>query len=264
MTELETAEPVRIHVFGDSHSRHLLPNGAVMAERLGIRGKKLTIEGEAIIASSIAGFRPKASTLQTKEIIRAALPQAQYLMLGFGQVDLELGYYYRRVIKEDQTLTPESYVPWLIDIYMEFIASMDFPAERLAVKGCHLTVFSNRRFTTRYLKRIITGEKIPEDQHAAYAKRLDAEVLGEARTNAMLMEFNAQLMARAAEGKFRYFDINEEIGMRPKPSGPAVLRPGFAPSAFDHHLVDSLALRRAYLRALLKSFDLKPKDYLKT
>ena len=71
-------------------------------------------------------------------------------------------------------------------------------------------------------------------------------------------------MARAAEGKFRYFDIIEEIGMRPKPSGPAVLRPGFAPSAFDHHLVDSLALRRAYLRALLKSFDLKPKDYLKT
>lgn len=262
--ETKTVEPVHIHVFGDSHSRHILPKGGTMSERIGIRSKRLTLEGEAIIASSIAGFRPQATTLQTKEIIRAALPDARYLMLGFGQVDLELGYYYRKVIKQDAALTPETYVPWLIDIYMDFIATMEFPADRLAIKGCHLTVFSNRRFTNKYLARIIKTENIPEDQVAAVSKRLDEEILGETRTNAMLMAFNAQLIARAAQGLFRYFDINEEIGYRRTPSAPAVLRPGFAPSGFDHHLVDSLALRRAYLRALLRCFDLMPRDYLKT
>ncbi|MEB3421088.1 hypothetical protein ACFSDD_23645 [Salipiger marinus] len=255
--------PISICVFGDSHSHHILPKAGSMSDRIGINRKYFSIVGQAIPAASIAGFRPKASTLKTKEIIRAALPNVKHLVLGFGQVDLELGYYYRKVVKNDTDLTPGEYVDWLSGIYLEFIKSLNFPGDHLAIKGCHLTVLSHRNFTRKYVQRIIkTGDSSEEDVEL-FSSRLDSHILGERQMNKMLMDFNERMRLESQAGLFRYFDINNAVGYQKTPSSPRSLKPQFAPAIFDHHLADSLGLRRIYARSLLRVFDLPYEHYMR-
>lgn len=242
---------------------HLLPKPGMMARRIGFNPQKLVILGEAIGSASVAGFRPTATTLSTKDIIRAALPKSDRLVLGFGQVDLELGYYYRRVIKRDSSVTPKSYVPWLVDIYLGFIDSLKINPEKLMIKGCHLTMFSNKHFTKRYVGKIIKGDtEITKSQSAEIQNILMQEILGESQTNEMLLNFNNEIRLQAKSRGFRYFDINNEIGYMDK-EGNQRLKTAFMPAISDHHLADSIFIRRSFLSAVLKGFDINPVNYLR-
>jgi hypothetical protein len=175
------------------------------------------------------------------------------MVLAFGQVDLELGYYFRKVIKAEN-ITPTDYVDWLIDIYTAFIADLKFSSEHLAVKGVNLTVLGDPTFTHHYVKRIITER---QGDHAFQNAALTEVLLSESQQNSMHLDFNRKLKRLTATIGAKYFDLIEETsklnrGGNPDPTcGLDIL---WAPSKTDHHLVDSLATRKLHLRKLSDTF----------
>lgn len=221
--------------------------------RLGLSSNTVDIRGRTIGAASIAGFRPQKSTLDTKRIITRRARMAQKLVLAFGQVDLELGYYFRKVIKEEN-ITQTDYVDWLIGIYAAFIADLKFSTEHLAIKGVNLTVLGDPTFTHQYVKRIITERR---GNHTFQNVALSRVLLSESQQNSMHLDFNRKLKLLAATIGARYFDLVEETSKLNKDGNPdpaCGLDILWAPSKTDHHLVDSLATRKLHLQKLFDTF----------
>lgn len=248
------------HVFGCSHSAYFHSADLVL-KRLRSVMDVPRVAGEAIQAASVMGFRPQASTLDTKAIVSRAAAEADRLVLAFGQVDLELGYYYRRVIKREE-IDPVRFIEDLVGHYAGFIETLPVSRERIAVKGVNLTVLEDREFTFKYTRRIIFDEKsgsAPKTKRARHAMRvaLKQALLPTDVQNAMHLAYNSLLADWAAGAGVRYFDINHAIarrdagGLRNPELG---LDPDFAPAGFDHHIADTIGIRALHLRAMQAAF----------
>jgi hypothetical protein len=243
--------PALFTVFGDSHARFFFASKDCPMWRYGFNGRRLKISGQAIPAASIAGFRPQSSSSQTKEIIQAALPQTEQLCLAFGQVDLELGYYHRKAITQDQALTPDGFVSGLLEIYEQFVLDLDFDCQAIAVKGVNLTVLRERPFTLRYVSRSLA--KNGADQQASLAA-LEPLIMTEQQQNALSLAFNAGLQQLCTRHGMGYFDVNAALADPPATAPGMVLANAHRPAAFDYRLADTLAVRGLHIQGLLESF----------
>ncbi len=247
--------PFRIKVFGDSHAMFFFNNKLVF-DRLRLNEDHCNITGKSIPAASVAGFRPKQSTLRTKDKILEGLSKTERLTLAFGQVDLELGFYYRLLVKKE-SVHPDKYADWLADIYSEFIKSLPLCGIELALKGVNLTVFSTELFFSKYVSRII----LSGNEAAISEADIAAALLSEDDQNGMHERFNANLFRIAGDVGAKYFDINDAIATTETDSAGPKSRIGsrrlsstFRPGRFDHHLVDSLEVRRIHLERIKETF----------
>lgn len=244
-----------IHVFGDSHAKFFFRTGFYAGRHRLAAPLRYRVQGQYIPASSVAGFRPGDRKLNVKDTIREALPRVQRMILAFGQVDLELGYYYRLVIKKE-TVTPDSYVAWLLGIYRDFLSTLIAPGitpgPAVALKGVNLTALAPEPFAAKYIARIIDPED--RDDFRAAKSALLPLVLSEDAQNAMHLDFNTGLAALAEEKGLGYFDLVQETSA--KASATPRLGDAYRPADFDHHLVDSVAVRRMHYIAAGKVFGL--------
>lgn len=241
--------PTLTRVYGDSHAKFFLNNQRFLYERLGFGSPEslpISVEGQAINAASVAGFRPGKSTLRTKETIAAGIEEADRVVLAFGQVDLELGYYYRKVVKREPDLDTVAYPARLVDIYFDFIDSIGIESHRLAIKGVNLTVLTERLFTERYARRIV----LKDVEGRGLRRNLRLSILSEQEQNTMSLRYNDLLRAECECRGISYFDINDLIA-RPDDDGEvASIDPRYCPAEPDHHLVDSLDVRMMHIEAL--------------
>lgn len=234
-----------VTVFGDSHSKFFHPT-PLQYQRMGV-GTPLPyrINGSHIRGAAVSGFRQQESTLNVKEKIIAALTDARYMILAFGQVDLELGYYFRNAIK-GESYSPEAYTDWLIGIYSSFVNGLQNDRCELALKGANLTVLDPAPFAARYVSKIAReGTKLTI---AEASKLVRPFILSETDQNSMHLRFNEMIRDLAINLGIRYFDLNDDIRdlTEDQPRVADVYRPG----PFDHHLTDSLPVRRLhYVRA---------------
>ncbi|WP_154402059.1 hypothetical protein [Ornithinimicrobium cavernae] len=251
----EAAVP-KVCTLGDSHSRFFLES-KFFAGRMGYRDAlPYRIEGEAIAAASVAGFRPRVSTLDVKETIRKALPRYEMAVLAFGQVDLELGFYYRVAVKKED-IDPEEYTRWLAAIYGDFLDDLDVAGKRIALKGVNLTALRPRAFAVRYVSRIVT-------QKASLTPRERDRVVGpviltEAQQNRMHLSFNAKVRELAHSQGHQYFDLVAETADGADGALSATiprLADRFLTAAFDHHLADTVPVRRMHFESVGRVFGL--------
>lgn len=246
----------RVSVFGDSHSKLFLPT-PFFAGRCGYNVPlPYQVSGKSIAAASLAGFRPGVSRLMVKETISEALPESERMVLAFGQVDLELGYYYRLAVKQEDT-NPEKYVDWLIGIYRDFLQSLDTSHCQLALKGVNLTALSPKLFAVRYVSRIVMeGRKIAQEKADSL---IMPHILPENEQNRMHHDFNHKLADLAGRLGMRYFDLNAQLGdgrLRGLSSAPPRLADQFKTGFFDHHLADTVVVRQMHYQAVGKVFGL--------
>lgn len=241
--------------YGDSHAKFFLTKPLVL-DRTGF-ADEIFISCAFIRAASIAGFRPRAGRLGVKKKIARGIdrerarraqegaPGAVAVILAFGQVDLELGYYYRRLVKGED-ISPGDYVEWLIGIYEDFLSGLVAPDLRVLLKGVNLTVLDHRRFAIRYIGKIIAQGRA---EGATVARdRLAACWLGEDGQNEMHLAFNRHLAATADRLGCGYFDLNDEIAAAPAMrSTPPRVADRFKPDRNDHHLVPSIETRKLHL-----------------
>ena len=232
---------MKIALFGDSHSRYFFCKPYQLG-RIGRLNQRYVISGESVKSASLAGFRPQQSTLDTKARVLNGSVDADVLCLCFGQVDLELGYYYRNVVKKDK-VNKEEYIDWIIKIYMDFIISLPFDVSKVVVKGVNLTALTGKTFTLKYVSRII------DDSNDSAIKNSLSECLhSELDQNAFHISFNRKLERAVRNLGGAYFDIVSET--QDTSATNMRLKWDFLPSRMDHHLADTLAVRNIHLKAL--------------
>ena len=234
-----------VTVFGDSHSKFFHPT-PLQYQRMGVvTPLPYRINGSHIRGAAVSGFRQQKSKLNVKERIIAALADARHLILAFGQVDLELGYYFRNAIKGER-YSPEAYTDWLIGIYASFVDGLTTERCELALKGVNLTVLDPAPFAARYVSKIAReGTKL---SIAEATKLVRPFILSEADQNSMHLRFNEQMRELAISSGVRYFDLND--GIKDTSQESPRVADEFRPGPFDHHLTDSLPVRRLhYVRA---------------
>lgn len=249
-------EKHKITVFGCSHSVYFHASPFYYG-RMGFAfPTPYHVVGKVIGAASVAGFRPGVSTLSVRQTILDALPQTERLILAFGQVDLELGYYYRLVIKQD-SLTRDDYVAWLLGIYRAFLHELPLDDCSLGLKGVNLTALSPKGYAARYVSRIITENGSMGQGEAE--KLLLPIILSEDEQNEMSLAFNRGLAIIAAEMGARYFDLNDRISngnITGISAVPARLHDMHRVAGLDHHLADTVEVRKMHFEAAGKVFDL--------
>lgn len=234
-------------VFGDSHSR-LFNRSKDLDFYLGLKEQDYNIEVNPIPAASIKGFGNRQSKLDVSSSIveRICKDHDLFLVLAFGQVDIELGYYYKSFV-EKNPITFQDFATQIVEIYMRFIDSLSIPIKKILIKGINSPVLVyHKQKAIQYTKRIITENTTDENLIKEVVHDMNQRFpSGLQRTNYHL-KFNKILKNICFERGIKYFDINDDlINVE-----TGVINSCFVPSGNDHHLVDSIYVRNLHLKSL--------------
>jgi hypothetical protein len=236
-----------IKIFGDSHSIYFKNTGKLNFHAPWT--KALPTEVENISGSSIIGLGKARSKLNVKDIVRKSIKGNETSVFAFGQVDLELGYYYRKIIKKDINLDYESFNNELVEVYESFLKTID--SKNLIVKGVNSTVLKYQPFAVNYVSKIITENISTEEDRSLYFKTLKDTMPSFIKRNDAGISLNEKFKNMAKRNGWLYMDVNDFLTNFSLGKG---VDDKFIPSGFDHHIVDSLEVRKAHfykLRGLL-------------
>jgi len=203
---------------------------------------------------AISGFGKRKSSLNSREIFVKEVNQFKPNVLCFalGQVDIELGYYYKKVVKGDD-IDFNSFALALVDTYIKntiaLINELGIDLHKVIFKGINLSVLTNSRMkAVNYTSRIITENISDRDSILEYKKKLNAAFPSSLERSYYHLKFNKALQEAAIASGMKYFDINSLVEDKDN-KGLVDLK--YIPAGQDHHLVDSLYIRSLHLKQLL-------------
>ncbi|MEB3342750.1 hypothetical protein [Okeania sp.] len=136
-------------IFGDSHSQFF---GRRQSH------KDIEIHLHKIPAASMTGFGKRESTLKVADQIRQKIyeyPDLDLLILKFGQVDVDLGYYYRLVVKQENIKFID-FAEKVISMYFDFINSLALEKSRIYILGINLPSIFNQNYVLKTTHKRIT------------------------------------------------------------------------------------------------------------
>jgi len=157
-------------------------------------------------------------------------------IFGFGQVDVEIGIHYRRFVKGQDV--GKDFLKELAGRYVELIANN---CKKPVIKGCNLSVIKYKKFAAVYIHRII-ARGLAENESKNILSELRSNVPSYLERNRDIIYFNKCLRAFCKSFNVEYFDINDELS-----DGYGGVSEKFIPSGFDHHLIDSLYIRKLHV-----------------
>lgn len=151
-----------IKIYGDSHSR--------IFKKIKLNRFKLNVEN--ISGASLIGL-PKSNSklkLRSKIITYLKNNKPDFLILKFGQVDIDLGYYYRIVVKNENIIKRE-YVNNLVIKYINFINELSqlYPKQKIIIFGINPPSLLDKDSFFKYIKNIILKDNnSPELENKLY------------------------------------------------------------------------------------------------
>lgn len=214
----------------------------------GINTKVVSMPG-----ATISGFGKRQSTLNVRskliEEIKSFEPD--FICFALGQVDVELGLYYKRVVK-GESIDISSYLDELSEVYVnnikEIVEGLSIPHRKVCIKGINLSVLTKSRpKAIQYTKRIITENVTEQSEIKKYLDVLRDIYPSNLERYSNHVYFNNKIKS-LSEGLFCYFDINDVIE---DPSVKGEVHPMYIPAKDDHHLLDSLFVRKIHLDRML-------------
>lgn len=244
---------MKVLIFGDSHSNYfrvtrdqLSNNPALLEHEFNL----LKIRG-----ATISGFGKRNSTLNSQEKLRAAYKKhsPDNICFALGQVDIELGYYYRLVVKEEK-IDFLKYAEELASSYICFITnfceSLQIPLNKIILKGVNISVLTeSRQKAIKYTSKIITENIKDPNEINDYKSKLSI-VFPDAITRCSHhISFN-NFIKRELKSGMSYFDINDLI-VDPVNAGKCKRR--YIPAGMDHHVIDSLEVRDYHISKLIEA-----------
>lgn len=144
---------IMIKIFGDSHSRVFKK----------IKLENYNIDVDSISGASLSGLFNKNSKLQVKSKILNYLQhnKPSFLILKFGQVDIDLQYYFRLVIKNEK-IKKHEYINKLITNYIDFILEISklYPKQQIIIYGINPPTLIDKQKCFKYTLRIIAEKNI--------------------------------------------------------------------------------------------------------
>lgn len=242
---------VGVLVLGDSHAKSFFPHGQ-------IHGQNISVYGEAMQAATVTGFGRRRSALNVNARVHTMIKEqqqnCQHVVFALGQVDAELGLYYRWVVK-DEMVEPEALFESIVAQYISNIKVLS-GSLRPIIKGINQTVLKKQPHALRYTSRII----LENEQDPAKITSLKAklrEVYPSYDVRLVISNMYNDILARAAaKAGIRYFDINSAIV--DKETGEVADM--YCPNFNDHHVVNSVAMHKLHIKHLLAAIGRRPSD----
>lgn len=242
---------MKVLAIGDSHTKYFGLANQVVVAHAPARG--VTCVAKVISGASVTGVGKLSSTLNVADDIPAwvASFQPDFLVFNLGQVDIELGLPFREYVKQDG-IPPQQHMTRFIDSYLTFLDALDFPKDKVIVKGINAPVLCyDRPKAIRYINRIVTERFTDSVEDVArqdvVLKMLQSDYPSDIVRTDIAFLFNEMLEAAVSKAGYSYFDINEDLV---DPSS-GLIRTAYVPASFDHHLVDSVDTRVLHWKRLL-------------
>ena len=238
----------RVKIFGDSHSVYFKKSG-VRHWSTSYPLREYETSCRSFDGGSIKGLGRLRSTLRIRDVIMSAAEESDVIVLCFGQVDIELGFFYVNLVKKIPT-SFQSHCEALIESYESLIDELKAVGCTVCVKGANLPVLLDRESATTYVARIIKRDSLSKQEKDEIHQELMASFPDIMERISFTRYFNTTLRSATRDWGVQYFDINEEIA---NPMG--VVHPAFIRADHDHHLIDSLEVRLIHQKALADALD---------
>lgn len=237
---------MKIKVFGDSHSKYFNVNRQLTRVNPNIAGHQVAVE--IFKGATVGGFGKRESTLNVKEFISNNYLEndVDFYIFNFGQVDLELGYFYKRYIKKESVNFSEFVMAQSSTLINWIVGNMD--VEKCIVKGVNVPVLCfDQNKAINYTKRIITENLTDSNSIDEALDNMKKTFPNDLERTQMALRYNQGLENQCANAGLKYFDINSSLVDRVR----KVVQSKYIPASLDHHLVDSVEVRSLHVNALL-------------
>lgn len=214
----------------------------------------VNIKPISLIGSTIKGFGKRESTLNSRSSFDNEVEsfKPDFICFALGQVDIELGIYYKEIIK-DEKFDKDDYINELVNSYLTSIediqSKFNLSNNAICIKGINISVLTNSRekaidYTNRIINENINNEEDKKSFRAKLREKYPSNI--ERYKNHIL--FN-ELIKNKIRDKYSYFDINDIIEDK---KNPGTCKLQFIPSKKDHHILDSLFIREKSIMRLIK------------
>lgn len=235
-----------IYCFGDSHARFFRrSNMLVWTGVLSSAAPRVTVFD--YVAASAKGFAAgPASRFAYRKFCRDFDYHApEYVCLAYGQVDAEVGFYYRRYV-QGFTGSAEADLSQVYDDYIR-MAEATVPWRPLIFKGPNPSTLRNETQLLNYaFRRLVVRIPKAAERDAILAVMTDSPPTPAAHA-AINCAAAGLLKAKAEAAGHLYFDIRPAVE---DPEAPGLARWDLIPSESDVHLCDSVHVRGAHAEAL--------------
>lgn len=242
---------MKVLVIGDSHTQYFAISNQVVVSHAPVRG--VNCRAKVVSAASVTGVGKAKSTLNIAEDVPKWIASfvPDFLVFNLGQVDIELGLPFRKYVKEDG-IPAKVHMDSFIESYLTFLSGIDFPREKIVIKGINLPVLCyDRPKAIKYINRIVTERFSDSDadksRQATILAALQADYPTDIARTDLAFLFNEMLAAAAKKAGYSYFDINADL-VDPE---TGLIKTAFVPGWFDHHIVDSVDTRVLHWKHLL-------------
>jgi hypothetical protein len=240
-----------IFCFGDSHARYFKK-----ANTLGwagvMSGTTPRIIAFDYVAASAKGFAAgENSRFAYKKFCRDFEQHApEFVCMAYGQVDAEVGHYFRKYVKKD----PQSAEADLSGVFDDYIrmAETIVPSRPLVFKGPNPSCMRNDTQLLNYaFRRLVVRISKAAERDAIWADMNEnpPTPAHHARINAMAADL---LRTKAEKAGHLYFDARSAVE---DPDMPGMAKWDYIPAESDVHLCDSFLVRRAHIEGLFNAFD---------
>lgn len=235
-----------IFCFGDSHARYFRK-----ANTLGWAGVMSNTTPRVIafdyVAASAKGFAAGAeSRFAYKKFCRDFNENApDYVCMAFGQVDAEVGHYFRKYVR-NSTESAEADLSRVYDDYIA-MAAATVSSRPLIFKGPNpSTLRIDEQLALYTFRRLVTRISVTAERDAIWEKiKLNPpQPAAHGAINQMAAEL---LKTKVEKAGHLYFDIRSAVE---DPSASGLAGWEFVPAESDVHLCDSFHLRKAHAERL--------------
>jgi len=242
---------IKVKIFGDSHSSYFKINPRIL-KLLGSPDLESTVK--VYKGGSMTGFGKRSSTLNLTEEITGNIDVDDFVIFNFGQVDIELGFYYKRIIKREE-INIIHHMDEIIEKYILFVRSLN--SKNIVIKGINIpsTCHSEKQWQN-FIMRIISPNTLSSLDNGNVNANIVREEIKKLsfddrmRTN-ISFKFNEKLKWHCNNASINYYDINEYLV--DETSG--LIKDSFLTPAFDNHIADSIESRLLYWNGALKEIE---------
>lgn len=240
-------------IVGDSHTQYFGLTTQLRSTLTSLKGIKAVTK--TVSASTISGVGKMDSTLKLGNNIHHWLDEHEpdFLVLNLGQVDVELGIPFRQFVK--QYPEPSSHwTDYFIHKYDNYLSTVPFPRKRIIIKGINLPVLCyDQQKAIKYITRIVTerfsSEANHDERREIITQELNEKYPSDIVRSDLARHFNKRLSRYCDEMGYGYFDINSDI----EGDNFGIIHERFVPAKFDHHIIDSLEVRKFHWETLLST-----------
>lgn len=242
---------MNIYCFGDSHTRYFKRSNTLAWASVLSRTTPTVTACDYTAASAkglAAGDSSRFAYRSFKRDYDKFAPD--FVCVGYGQVDAEVGFYYRKYAK-NFTGSAEADLSSVYDGYIKRVEET-LKMRPLVFKGPNpSTLRIETQLLNNVYQRLVARMTNSEQRAAIWAEMQSSppEVAEHGRINAMAAEM---LRAKVEAAGHIYFDIRSEVE---DPSAPGLARWEHVPADSDVHLCDSFHVRRAHAERLFTVFE---------